>query len=197
MKKNSRTHRTRSERAKPRLGMYKSQLEKYCAEKLAHAGIPFGYETKEFVLQDKFTYNGVYHKMTKGSHALLDKSNSVVLPIKYTPDFMGISHNFIIETKGFVHDQHTFLLRWKMFLEYLVNNEKDPPALFLPKNKQQVDQAVDIILQMIRDGRIQTFGDVRAGDKKNDGSDGSDVRRPPRRGRRPAGDNRGSGAGDS
>lgn len=139
------------------MGRYKSQLEKYCAEKLAHEGIPFSYEGKEFILQEQFVYSGIYYKMTKGSQVLIKKTNSTVLPIKYTPDFMGLSHNFVIETKGFVHDQHTFLLRWKMFLEHLVNTETQPPALFLPKNKQQVDDAVEMIVTMIKDGRINTL----------------------------------------
>lgn len=157
----------RSDSRKKSLGRYKSQLEKYCAERLAHENLSFEYESREYILQKPFHYNGIYYKMTKGSQVLSKKTNSAVLAIKYTPDFIGAQYNFIIETKGFVHDQHTFLLRWKMFLDYLMKNEEEPPALFLPKNKQQVDDTVKLIVEMIKDGRIKPIADIRSGDQSD------------------------------
>ena len=70
----------------------------------------------------------------------------VVLPIKYTPDFVSHEHKFIIETKGYVPSQHTFPLRWKLFLKYLMENEMDDYMLFIPKNKKQVDETIKIIM---------------------------------------------------
>ena len=149
-KKASRATRSRK---KNFLGRYKSNLEKYSADRLAEHGIPFDYEEVVYVLQDGFRYDGVYHKMTSKSKIMLDRSNKAVLPIKYTPDFTGKNSNWVIETKGFNFSQHTFSLRWKMFLNH-VNNLENPPALFMPKNKDQVDSTVEIILQLIRDGKV-------------------------------------------
>ena len=93
---------TRRKSAKKRqLGKYKSGLEKSCADLLREAKIPFKYEEDEFVLVDKFRYDGTYHKMTAKKKTLSDRSNSVVLPIKYTPDFVAKDNSWIIETKGY------------------------------------------------------------------------------------------------
>lgn len=166
---------------KKNLGKYKSLLEKYCAERLQQENLEFAYEGKEYVLQESFHYNGVYYKMTKGSKDLVKRSNSHVLPIKYTPDFVGINYNFVIETKGFIHEQHTFQLRWKMYLDYLCKSGEPVPALFLPKNKQQVDEAINIILDLIADGQIETIGDVRHSHHKNGRGNHSSVRKPSQR----------------
>ena len=146
-------NKTTSSRKKKVTGRYRSGLEKYCADRLAERGIAFDYEEKTYTLQEGFRYNGVYHKMTSRSKSMLDRSNSIVLPITYTPDFTGRGHNWVIETKGFNFSQHTFQLRWKMFLEH-VNRMENPPALFMPKNKEQVDQTVEIISQLIKNEKI-------------------------------------------
>ena len=73
----------------------------------------------------------------------------MVLGVKYTPDFVSHEHRFIIETKGWVPSQHTFPLRWKMFLKYLSDNDMDDYMLFIPKNKKQVDETITIILSHI------------------------------------------------
>jgi len=142
------THRKRV------LGRYKSSLEKYCADMLVMNNISFMYEEIDYTLQDSFVYNGVYMKMTKQSKELSDRTNKVVLRIGYTPDFVGKDHNFIIETKGFTPSQHTFPLRWKMFLKMLHEKGGQMPALFMPKNKQQVDETIEEILRLIKDGKI-------------------------------------------
>jgi len=116
--------------------------------------IAFMYEEIDYTLQDAFVYNGVYMKMTKQSKELSDRTNKTVLRIGYTPDFVGKDHNFIIETKGFTPSQHTFPLRWKMFLKMLHERGGQMPALFMPKNKQQIDETIEEILRLIRDGKI-------------------------------------------
>jgi hypothetical protein len=83
----------------------------------------------------------------------MNASNKKVLPITYTPDFIGVEHDFVIETKGYTPSQHTFPIRWKLFLNYLYKNGRKP-ALFMPKNKDQVDEVVTIIKTMINDGKI-------------------------------------------
>ena len=173
----------RANTRKRQLGKYKSQLEKYCAERLQQENLNFMYEGREYVLQESFNYNGVYYKMTRGSKDLVKRTNSHILPIKYTPDFVGTDYNFVIETKGFIHEQHTFQLRWKMYLDYLCKSGEPLPALFLPKNKQQVDECINIILDLIHDERIQTLGDLRDGHSKNGRRGNRTLRRPSQSGR--------------
>lgn len=136
------------------LGRYKSSLEKYCADQLSEHKIPFSYEEKEYTLMDSFRFDGTYWKMTSKSKDMSNRSNKIVLPIKYTPDFIGTKDRFIIETKGYTPSHHDFPMRWKLFLKYLSELNEPPPALFIPKNKQQVDHTIQIILQLIKDGQI-------------------------------------------
>ena len=139
---------------KRQLGRYKSSLEKYCADQLREFRIPFDYEEKEYILVESFRHEGVYWKMTSKGREMSDRSNKIVLPIKYTPDFIGRDHNFIIETKGYTQSHHDFPMRWKLFLKHLKEQEQPMPALFIPKNKQPVDHTVQIIKKLIEDGEI-------------------------------------------
>ena len=127
----------------------KSGLEAYCYDSLKEHSIDFKYEMDTFYLMDSFRYSGVYHKSTKGKDIMTDATNKVVLPIKYTPDFVSHKHRFIIETKGYVPSQHTFPLRWKLFLKYLNDNDMSDYMLFIPKNKKQVDKTLEIIKKNI------------------------------------------------
>ena len=127
------------------LGRYKSSLEKTCANLLAESGLKFAYEEHEYVLMDKFNFEGVYWKMTPKSKAMIDKTNKVVLPIKYTPDFVAKDKTWIIETKGFIHSHHDFPMRWKLFLQYLRDLGDPLPKLFICRNKGQIEQAINII----------------------------------------------------
>jgi len=127
----------------------KSTLETYCYDRLKESKIDFGYESETFQLMDSFRYPGVYHKSTRGKDVMTDATNKVVLSIKYTPDFVSHENRFIIETKGWVPSQHTFPLRWKLFLKYMSDNGMDDYMLFIPKNKKQIDAAITIILNHI------------------------------------------------
>ena len=112
---------------------------------LREAKLPFNYEDKEYVLIDKFRFEGVYHKMTAKKKTLTDRSNSMVLPIKYTPDFVAKDGSWIIETKGYTPSHHDFPMRWKLFLKHLVELDEPLPMLFICKNTQQVVEAIEII----------------------------------------------------
>ena len=137
---------TRRKSAKKRqLGKYKSGLEKSCADLLRESKLPFNYEEKEYGLIDKFRFEGVYHKMTAKKKTLTDRSNSMVLPIKYTPDFVAKDGSWIIETKGYTPSHHVFPMRWKLFLKHLVELDEPLPMLFICKNTQQVVEAIEII----------------------------------------------------
>jgi len=128
---------------KRNLGKYKSGLEKTCADLLAESGLSFTYETREYILLDKFRYSGTYLKMTAKGKDLSDRTDSIVLPIKYTPDFVGPNGEWVIETKGYTPSHHDFPMRWKLFLHHLIDSGEPLPALFICKNKQQIEQAIE------------------------------------------------------
>ena len=123
----------------------KSGLEVYCYDALKSAKLDFEYEPESFVLVDNFRYPSTYHKSTNKRPDMLNKTGMVVLPITYTPDFVSHKHKFVIETKGYARQQHTFPLRWKLFLRYLVDNGMDDYMLFVPKNSKQIDYTIQTI----------------------------------------------------
>lgn len=137
---------TRRKSAKKRqLGKYKSGLEKTCADLLSESGLSFDYEEMEYVLVDSFYYEQTYWKMTAKKKEMTDRTNRVVLPIKYTPDFVAKDGSWIIETKGYTPSHHDFPMRWKLFLKYLSEREEPLPSLFICRNRQQIEQAIEII----------------------------------------------------
>ena len=95
---------------------------------------------------EKFRFPNKYFKMTAKGKEMTDKSESVVLPITYKPDFVGRDHDWIIETKGFLPSHHDFNMRWKLFLNYLVENEIDCDV-YIPRSRGQVDQAISDIIK--------------------------------------------------
>lgn len=140
-------------RKKRNLGKFKSVIEQYCDEQLRKAGLDFRYEEKEYVLMEKFRYPKRYLKMTAKRKTLSDRSNSILQPIRYTPDFVAADESWVIETKGYLHSHHDFSMRWKLFLHYLVNNNMECDV-YIPKNKPQIDQVIeDIIKQQHADNR--------------------------------------------
>jgi len=137
---------TRSKSARKRqLGKYKSGLEKTCADLLSESGLSFDYEEREYVLVDSFNYEATYWKMTAKKKELTDRTGRVVLPIKYTPDFVAKDESWIIETKGYTPSHHDFPMRWKLFLKYLSEREEPLPSLFICRNRQQIEEAIEII----------------------------------------------------
>ncbi len=152
MKRKTRTPKRRSARKK-NLGRYASSIEKYCAEQLKEYGLSFDYEEHTYELLEKFRFPNKYFKMTSKRKDMTDRSGSVVLPITYTPDFVGRDHKWIIETKGYLPSHHDFPMRWKLFLQHLVGNNSNC-IVFLAKNSGQVDQAIQEILKSIKDGDI-------------------------------------------
>ena len=136
---------------KRNLGKFKSTIEKYCNDQLRAAGLKFDYEGKEYLLLDKFRYPNRYLKMTAKRKDLSDRSDSVQLPIRYTPDFVAKDESWVIETKGYLHSHHDFPMRWKLFLRHLVDNDMDC-AVYIAKNKYQIDQVIEDI-KRLQDGK--------------------------------------------
>ena len=130
-------------------GRYKSKLESYCARKLDELNIDYQYEGVSYQLLDSFKYKGLYYKTTAKSTLMKDRTGSLQLPISYTPDFVSVKHKFIIETKGFILSNHSFNIRWKLFIHYLYINNMSDYMVFMPKNQKQVDQVMDILQKHI------------------------------------------------
>ena len=151
MKRKKQLTQKRKSLKKRQLGKYKSGLELDAAKLLSESGLSFLYEEVEYCLVDKFRYEGVYHKMTPKYRELRDRSNSIVLPIKYTPDFIAKDFSWIIETKGYIPSHHDFPMRWKLFLKHLSDTCEEMPMVFICKNKGQIEQAIKIIKQHEKD----------------------------------------------
>jgi len=126
------------------LGIYRSGLEKYCAESLKANGLEFIYEPK-YVMIDSFHYPSTYYKSVPKKKLMVDKSDSNHLPITYKPDFLLPSNDVFIETKGFVRRNDSFPLRWKLFMKHLLDSGMGHFRLFIPRNQEQVDQTIKFI----------------------------------------------------
>ena len=140
MKRKAKGTSRRKSAKKKNLGKYKSGLEKTCADLLAESGLSFDYEKHEYVLMDKFRYPGTYLKMTSKRKDLSDRTNKVVLPIKYTPDF--VANTFIIECKGRANE--SFPMRWKMFKKHVKDNLPHV-TLYKPQNQKDCDETIKLI----------------------------------------------------
>ena len=153
MKRQRKTTKKRSSARKKQLGRYASSLEKYCADQLKQYGLAFDYEEHQYVLMDKFRFKNKYFKMTAKGKEMADRSNSLIRPITYKPDFVGRDHDWIIETKGYLPSHHDFPMRWKLFMQHLMGTDSKT-IIFLAKNSGQVDQAFQEILTSIKNGEI-------------------------------------------
>ena len=99
---------------------FRSKLEAYCYKRLVQNNIKADYEKNKYVLIEKFKFQ-----------------EKTILPITYTPDFVG--DGFIIECKGCMNE--TFPIKFKLFKRYLYLNNLDY-KLFLPRNQKDVDKVV-------------------------------------------------------
>ena len=104
---------------------FKSKLEVYCYQQLKKHNLEANYEPIKFTILESFIYNG-----------------EKVRPMTYTPDFVG--EDFVIEVKGNMND--SFPLRWKIFKYFLFRNGLKYD-LYLPRNKKDVDKAIQDILE--------------------------------------------------
>ena len=126
---------------KKNFGIYKNGLEKYCGDSLYNAGYKFEYEP-QLTLVEGFNYPSPHFKSVPKNKSLVEVTGRKTLPIKYKPDFYLPEEKVYIETKGFVRANDSFPLRWKLFLMYLMNSGQSDHALFIPKNKGQVDEII-------------------------------------------------------
>lgn len=126
---------------------FASGLERYCYMALKKAKIKADYEGQTYVLQEGFDFTtSAYERQANGKGEYRDRGRKKILPIKYTPDFIG--KDFIIECKGRANE--SFPLRYKMFKKYV--EEKMPDVtLYKPQTKAEVDQTVNLILKNDKD----------------------------------------------
>ena len=100
-------------------------------------------EGETFVLINGFHLeNEVYERQANGKGDFINRGSKRILPIKYTPDFIG--DNFIIETKGRANE--SFPIRWKLFKK-LVTEQFPDYTIYKPQNQIQCDRTVELILE--------------------------------------------------
>ena len=120
---------------------FASGLEKYMYQALKKAKIKAEYEGKTFVLIDGFEFElSSYERQSNGKGQFVDRGNKKILPIKYTPDFVG--KDFIIECKGRANE--SFPIRWKMFKKYVKVN-LPRVTLYKPQNQKECDKVIELI----------------------------------------------------
>lgn len=120
---------------------FASGLERYMYMALKKAKIKAEYEGEQFVLVEGFNLpNECYERQSNGKGEYRDRGSKKVLPIKYTPDFIG--DGFIIETKGRANE--SFPMRWKLFKKLI--SEKYPYyVLYKPQNQSECDKTIELI----------------------------------------------------
>ena len=121
---------------------FASGLERYMYMALKKANIKAKYEGETFVLLNGFHFpNKCYARQANGKGDFKDRGSKRILPIKYTPDFIG--DDFIIETKGRANE--AFPMRWKLFKHYAEHNLNS--ILYKPQNQKECDKTVELILK--------------------------------------------------
>lgn len=113
--------------------VFRSALEAYTHDLLVGNNIPHTYEKEIFPLIPSFIYR-----------------DEKIRAATYKPDFVG--DTWIIEVKGYATD--VFKLRWKLF-KYTLAQKGINYTLYLPKNQEQVREAVTDILKNIELARAK------------------------------------------
>ena len=144
--KNTKTKRKGPVRAKRVMHdgiTFASGLERYMYEALKKAGIETEYEGQTYTVLEGFEFhNDSYERQSNGKGEITNRGNKRILPIKYTPDFVG--DGFIIECKGRANE--SFPMRWKMFKRYVKDNLPDV-TLYKPQSQKECDWVVSKILE--------------------------------------------------
>ena len=108
---------------------------------LKQANIKNEYEGETYTLVEGFQFEtSSYERQSNGKGQFVDRGNKKILPIKYTPDFVG--DGFIIETKGRANE--SFPIRWKLFKNF-VNRCYPHVTLYKPQNQKECDQVIQLI----------------------------------------------------
>ena len=125
---------------------FSSGLEKNMYTMLKKAKLKFEYEGETFTLFEGFNFmTECYERQSNGKGEYKNRGGNRLLPIKYTPDFIG--DTFIIETKGRANE--SFPLRWKMFKKYVSINMPNV-VLYKPQNIKECEETIRLILEKQR-----------------------------------------------
>ena len=125
---------------------FASGLEKYMYQALKKAKIKAEYEGKTFVLIDGFEFElSSYERQSNGKGQFVNRGNKKILPLKYTPDFVG--KDFIIECKGRANE--SFPIRWKLFKRF-INDWQPRVTLFKPQNQKECDMVIQLLTNKIK-----------------------------------------------
>ena len=120
---------------------FASGLEKYMYIALKKAKIKTEYEGETYTLINSFDFeSSSYERQSNGKGQFVNRGNKKILPIKYTPDFIG--DDFIIETKGRANE--SFPMRWKLFKRF-INKCYPYVTLYKPQNQKECDQVIELI----------------------------------------------------
>lgn len=120
---------------------FASGLERYMYTALKKNKIKAKYEGETFVLINGFHFeNEAYERQANGKGEMINRGSKRILPIKYTPDFIG--EDFIIETKGRANE--SFPIRWKLFKK-LVTEQFPQYTLYKPQNQKECDRVIELI----------------------------------------------------
>ena len=122
---------------------FASGLERYMYQVLKDAGISAVYEGRTYTVFSGFDFPNVcIERCANGRGEYKNRGEKKILPIKYTPDFIG--DDFIIECKGRANE--SFPLRWKMFKKY-VSSELPHVIIYKPQNQKECDETIKYIQQ--------------------------------------------------
>ena len=125
---------------------FASGLEKYMYQALKKAKVFAEYEGETFTLIDGFEFNtSSYERQSNGKGQLINRGNKKILPIKYTPDFVG--DGFVIETKGRANE--SFPIRWKLFKSF-INRCYPHVTLYKPQNQKECDMVIELLINKIK-----------------------------------------------
>ena len=120
---------------------FASGLEKYMYQDLKKAKIKADYEGRTYTLIEGFDFeSSSYERQSNGKGQFVDRGNKKILPIKYTPDFVG--DDFIIETKGRANE--SFPMRWKLFKRF-INRCYPHVTLYKPQNQKECDRVIELL----------------------------------------------------
>jgi len=122
---------------------FASGLEKHMYIALKKAKIKALYEGETFTLVDGFMFDSSsYERQSNGKGDMVDRGNKKILPIRYTPDFVG--DGFIIECKGRANE--SFPMRWKLFKRYVKENLPGVD-LYKPQNQKECEVVIQLIIK--------------------------------------------------
>ena len=125
---------------------FASGLEKYMYQALKLAKIKTKYEGETYTLINSFEFeNSSYERQSNGKGQFVNRGNKKILPIKYTPDFVG--KDFIIECKGRANE--SFPMRWKLFKRF-INRCYPHVTLFKPQNQKECDMVIQLLTNKIK-----------------------------------------------